>query len=253
VFHDGHQLQCVVTGGHNARQNAEGELSEAADFFFILGHTHVGFVDQGRLARVMGVAVFPPIRFRWKPDLGIEYKGVRVLNHPAGISRDPVAHAVRPVDPQPVEIAVFQFFRRQANLPNPVGAGFFEGKSFLFRPVGHVPDQVHGLRVWCPFAKYPDVITEVQTKKFVPACKVGQADFTAGEAVLRIFQTCQPALNRTGVMVSATDRFREVSACASQLASRRHQTLTGYGLGEVSRDAGFAARCSVGDSELRRH
>ncbi len=175
---------------------------------------------------MMGVAVFPPIRFRRSPDLGIEYKGVRVLNHPAGISRDPVAHAVRPVDPQAVEIAVIQFFRRQANLPNPVGAGFFEGKSFLFRPIGHVPDQVHGIRVWCPFAKYPDVITEVQTKKFVPACKVGQADFTAGEAVSAYFpdvSTCGESNRR---MVSAMDRFREVRACASQLASRRHQILT---------------------------
>ena len=89
VLLNGHELDGVVAQVGDARQDVFGELGEAADLSFFLGHADVGFVDAQTLgARRIGMAKL--IRRRRAPILADE-AGQPALGHdPADVGGDAV-------------------------------------------------------------------------------------------------------------------------------------------------------------------
>ncbi len=155
VLLNGHELDGVVAGAHDARQNCGGELAPGPDFLLSLGHADVDLVDERCRGRPAKVRVAPGIGRGGAPDLGVEDQGFGVLNDPAGEGRDTVAAPPRPVDAQPVEVAVPQQALRQAQLPDVPGLLALERETFQFLPAGRVPDQENPLGIRRPLAQDP--------------------------------------------------------------------------------------------------
>ena len=88
VIHHCHQLQRVVIGFCNTGQDIFLKLFESADFFLLLSHSDVGFVDQCPL-RTGRCGVLENIRFFRIPDDGGKEFGVFILTDFSGVGREP--------------------------------------------------------------------------------------------------------------------------------------------------------------------
>ena len=102
VFHDAHELDGVVSGSFDARDDILGELFVAADAFGFLGHADVGFIDK-EVVEIFLAAVFEPLGIgpleavfvRPVPNFAEEIVGVRFLLGPEDIEGDSVLrHAI---------------------------------------------------------------------------------------------------------------------------------------------------------------
>jgi hypothetical protein len=117
---DGHELNGVVPGGNDSRQDLPGKLAPGSDFFRILGHAGVNLVYQRWAGRPLEMGIPPPVGLIRRPYLGVEDQRFRVLHHPAGIGRDAVAPASVPVDAKAKQVPMMKYVGRQAQFPLPV-------------------------------------------------------------------------------------------------------------------------------------
>ena len=65
-----HDLDAVVAVFDDARQHFFAKLHVSADFFRVLTHSDVTFIDEQRRFRGSERAFFPPIRLFGLPNLG---------------------------------------------------------------------------------------------------------------------------------------------------------------------------------------
>ena len=99
---DGHELECVVSGCGDPRQNMLGEFIKRPRPLPFLGHAHMALVNKNRIRRYLEIPILPDIRVRRMPDLGIENQRVGILDHTPGIGGYPVSLAPRPVNPKAI-------------------------------------------------------------------------------------------------------------------------------------------------------
>jgi hypothetical protein len=117
VLLDGHELYGVVAGLDDTGQDGGRKFAPGADRFGLLGHAGVGLVDHGRAVRPLEFRMSPAVRVGWRPYLGIENQGVRILYHPSGIGRQAVALAAGPMNAKPIQVSVREQRMRQTDLP----------------------------------------------------------------------------------------------------------------------------------------
>ena len=89
---NGHELNGVIARPLDAGQHIVGKFPVAANALFFLGHAHMAFIDKERLAFGTAKVRIRPGIGRARPDLAVEAPGIGVLNHPADIQGNPVAH-----------------------------------------------------------------------------------------------------------------------------------------------------------------
>ncbi|VTR68605.1 hypothetical protein DESC_710101 [Desulfosarcina cetonica] len=182
VLLNGHELDGVVPGLDDAWQDGIAELAPGADAFGLLGHAHMNLVDQ-RGAIWPHERRRPPAVGRGRgPYLGIEDQRLRVLHHPAGIGRNTVAGASRPVNPQAEKIAVGQGPGRQMKRPLPLVADTRQGVGRILAPAAEIPHQVDRRRVGRPFPKGPPAGGAVQAEIFVARGQVQKIHAPFGDA-----------------------------------------------------------------------
>ena len=81
------------------------------------------------------------LRSGGSPDLCIENQGVRILNHPPGICRNPIPLPPGPMHAQPKQIAVGQRVKRQPEFPGALVCPLHR-KTGRRMPIRHLPDQI---------------------------------------------------------------------------------------------------------------
>ena len=84
VFGDGHQLDGVIAGLFDARQDVRGKFVEAGDPFLLAAHADVGFVNQRHVWRRWNI-VLPLIWLIGLPDYGRKIHRIIILYHVGGI------------------------------------------------------------------------------------------------------------------------------------------------------------------------
>ena len=160
VFGHGHQLHGVVAVLLDDREYLFGEFAVGAHALALLGHAHVGFVDQ-QAADLRGVeGVAPPVeRLRGRPELrGVVLRRL-VLHDARGVGRNAVQPAVVTVDVEFVERAVHQpvavHRRGEKGAPHPRRVAVHADLGAL--PVVEVAEDVDIVRPRQPLAEPPSV------------------------------------------------------------------------------------------------
>jgi len=194
VLGDGHQLHGIVAVALDDGENLLGELAVGAHPFALLGHPHVGLVDEqtAHLRDVEAVAL--PVEGVGVPELRRVVLRLVVLHHARGVGRDAVQPAVVAVDVDFVERAVRQpvavHGRRQEDTPD---AGRILAQPQLGAlPVVEVAEEVDVVGAGQPFAEPPPVEVVVPLPAEI-AVSVGIVDDVAGRS-LNILHVVQVAL-----------------------------------------------------------
>ena len=160
VLGDGHQLHGVVAVLFYNGQDLLGEFAVGAHPFALLGHAHVGLVDQ-QAASLRGVeCVAAPVeRLGRGPELGRVVLRRVVLHHARGIGRDAVHPAVVAVDVDLVERAVGEAVavhrRGEEGAPDARRIAVHADLGAL--PVVEVAEDIDVVRPGEPFAEPPAV------------------------------------------------------------------------------------------------
>ena len=160
VLGHGHQLHGVVAVLFDDREYLFGEFAVGSHALALLGHAHMGFVDQ-QAADLRGVErVVPPVeRFRGVPELRRVVFGLVVLHDAPGVGRNAVQPAVVAVDVDLVERAVPQpvavHRRGEKGAPDP--RGILVHADFGALPVVEVAEDVDVVRPRQPLAQPPAV------------------------------------------------------------------------------------------------
>ena len=154
MLQDPHQLNRVVSRLFDAGQHMIREMVEPGHVALLPGHAHMGFVHQGGDALFDHGPVPPHIGLR-APCLGVEKKGLGILNHPMGMGRDAVSCAPFPVDAEPEQGAVGHLLFGKSDFPDirPVSAR--EGILGPLLPLGKGPHKIHGRGIWRPLPDTP--------------------------------------------------------------------------------------------------
>ena len=183
VFLYGHQLQGVVTQVGYFGQDRVGKFAPRAHMPVFGGHAGVRFVDQGgEVLRQAEVRIFPS-EGALGEELSSEIERLRVLNHPADVSRDTVQRAVVRDDTQ--------FYPGERGEAFPVGIlveeGFpgaaFQACERVFRgiPPVEVAHQAYRLRRGGVFTKPPAFFLRVVIE---PEIAVSAGEISQAVAVL---------------------------------------------------------------------
>ena len=134
-----HDLNSVVAGLFDTRQNIFFELGISADFLGVLRHADVTLVNQKRIRIDFKAGVFPLVRLFGIPNLRRENFSLFVLNDALTPSRNAFALAAVPTHFHFVKVAVFELILREFKLP----VAAFESLatiSFIFLPTVEVAD-----------------------------------------------------------------------------------------------------------------
>ena len=161
VFHDGHQLDRVVPGRLDARQDVLTELGVGPDPPPLLGHADVRFVDQQR-GRTRRRGMAPLVGGGRRPGLGIEDGRDGILDHAPRVAGNAVAAAALPLHAQAVGIFMLQGIGGQMQLPVAALIEPLQGIGVALRPVREGTQQVDRGGVGGPLAEDPAAIAAMQ-------------------------------------------------------------------------------------------
>ena len=197
MFLNRHDLDAVVAGLYDARQDVFFELCVRADFFRVLSHTDMAFINEQRACVDFETVIIPGVGVRGSPDLRGEDFCFVVLNDALSPRGDTFAFAVVPANIHFVEVAVFEFIGSEFEFPITVFE-FLATIGFVFLPAVEISDQIDVRRVGCPLTENPAVGGFVKTEIEMTVGEIGQCTFSVLRE-LRDFPEC--------VVVSAADGF----------------------------------------------
>ena len=133
------------------------------------------------------------------PHLGIEYQGGRILDHPAGIGRDAVAGAPRPMHLQAVQLSVPQGAGRQFEGPDPPVIDSPECKIRSLLPAGGLADKKDGGGPGRPLAQDPALGLDMQSEIAVLAGCRGEVFTGRGQPFEGVSDRVQAVRDAVGI------------------------------------------------------
>ena len=199
MLHNPHQLDGVVAGLLDAREDLLGELGVGAHALALLGHPHVRLVDERRAVRPHE-GVLPRIGLGL-PDLRGEEATLGVLHHAPDVGGQTLAAPAGPVHFQPEELLVLDGLRRAGplkDLPPGQALGLVLGQQLPVREVPHQPN-IGG--VGGPLAEDPALGGLVQTVVLVGAGEGGQGfgGGSPGQPLNGLLRPARAAFNDVGI------------------------------------------------------
>ena len=176
MFLNRHDLDAVVSGFDDAGQDVILEFSIRSDFFGVLRHADVTFVNEQRACVDFKTVVVPNVRMFGCPNLRRENFRLFVLNDTLRPSGNSFAFAVIPTNIHFVKVAVFELIGGKLEFPVAVFE-FLATISLVFLPTVEVADQIDVRCVRSPFAENPTVGGFMKPEVEVTVGEIGQSLF----------------------------------------------------------------------------
>ena len=176
MFLNRHDLDAVVSCFDDAGQDVILEFGVSADFFGVLRHTDMTFINEQRACVDFETVVVPNVRMFGCPDLRRKNFCLVVLNDTLRPSGDAFAFAVIPAHIHFVKVAVFELVGGQFKFPVTVFE-FLATISLVFLPTVEVADQINIGSVRSPFAENPTVGCFMKPEVEVTVGEIGQSLF----------------------------------------------------------------------------
>ena len=155
MLHHRHQLNSVVSVRLDSWQNLFREVIIGRDMPFFIRHSYMRLIDQKRFSGDFIFFVRPDKQLVRMPDLPIESKCFRILNHTVNIQRNPVKTV--PIPCYPYFDAGLMGKLLDLNLPIPVLIDPLHWRSLRI-PMVEVANQRHRVRARRPFPIDPALL-----------------------------------------------------------------------------------------------
>ena len=192
MFHDGHDLNGVVTQSLDPGQGLFFEFLIGADLALFLGHADVAFVDEEVLVR-LEVAVSPDELFLGSMDHSGPADVLGILNHILGVGGDPVQILAVMYHDAADALTVLQCVPAgEENFPHAI-IQLLHGVASAV-PEVEVAGEVHGFSGGGPLAIVPAVVGAVEAVEHVAVGEFPEGLALLQKALSGIFKVAHPQL-----------------------------------------------------------
>ena len=213
-----HDLDTVVTILDDTWQNIFLKLCIGTNFFSILAHTDVAFVNQQRSRLWLESFFLPYVWFRI-PNLCRENLGLFILYHSSCPSRNALAFSTSPVNFHLEKITMLQRFLRELEFPVSCTLNTFSTILWRLFPVIEITNQIDISSIRSPLTEHPSAVSLMQTEILVAIGEITQGLLTVLGQLTQFPQSMiMSALNcilirfEIGVILHQTDMFRSCSS-----------------------------------------
>jgi hypothetical protein len=112
-----HNLDAVISFFSDTRKYLFAEFVIGPDFFLLLCHSDMAFINQQRIRAGLKRFLLEFIGFLRCPYLGAEYLGLFILNYTCSPSRNTLTLTTIPIYIQFIQVSMMDSIGRQVNFP----------------------------------------------------------------------------------------------------------------------------------------